>query len=63
MKSKKKRKFVDNEIENDGDEDELYQEVIAGAELFCEEPFTGVESENVVRISARVRSKTSVPET
>ena len=52
-----------NEIENDGDEDELYQEVIAGAELFCEEPFTGVESEYVVRISARVRSKTSVPET
>ena len=63
MKSNKKRKFVDNEIENDGDEDELYQEVIAGAELFCEEPFTGVKSEYVVRISARVRSKTSVPET
>ena len=63
MKSKKKRKFVDNEIDNDGDEDELYQEVIAGAELFCEEPFTGVKSEYVVRISARVRSKTSVPET
>ena len=63
LKSKKKRKFVDNEGENDGDGDELYQEVIAGAELFCEEPFTGVESEYVVRISARVRSKTSVPET
>ena len=55
--------FENNEEYGDGDGDKLYQEVIAGTELFCEEPFTGVESENVVRINRRVRSKTSVPET